>query len=135
MTPDADDRGTRRLAGAESPLARPPAPNSCARTRTLGPVVVIEAYGEIDIATADLLGEHLDAATAGPEPDVLVDLRSVDFFDCSGLRVLCRAETRARERGGRLRLVGVGTGLQRLLRGAGLLERFRPLPRIPGERP
>jgi anti-anti-sigma factor len=135
MTPDADDRGTRRLAGAESPLVRPPAPNSCARTRTLGPLVVIEAYGEIDIATADLLGEHLDAATAGPEPDVLVDLRSVDFFDCSGLRVLCRAETRARERGGRLRLVGVGTCLQRLLRGAGLLERFRPLTRIPGERP
>lgn len=52
--------------------------------------------GEIDLATAGFLSEHLDAATATARPDVLVDLRQVEFFDCSGLRVLCRADTRAR---------------------------------------
>ncbi|WP_419155968.1 STAS domain-containing protein [Streptomyces canus] len=34
---------------------------------------------------------YLDAATATGWPDVLVDLRQVEFFDFSGLRVLCRA--------------------------------------------
>ncbi|MFJ3305326.1 STAS domain-containing protein [Streptomyces sp. NPDC086549] len=123
MTPETEHLGVR------------PLPNRYARTRAVGPVVVVEVYGEIDIATAGLLGEHLDAATAWPEPEVLVDLRSVDFFDCSGLRALCRAEARARERGGRLRLVGDGPRLERLLRGTGLLERFPPLPGVPGERP
>ncbi|MFJ3230885.1 STAS domain-containing protein [Streptomyces sp. NPDC086787] len=119
MTPETDHRGGR------------PQPNRCARSRVAGSVTVVEVLGEIDIATAGLLGEHLDAATACPRPDVLVDLRLVEFFDCSGLRALCRAEARARERGGRLRLVGDGPELERLLRGTGLLRRFPPLPHMP----
>ncbi|MEU6549457.1 anti-sigma factor antagonist [Streptomyces sp. NPDC046915] len=133
MTPEADDLDPRILPEA-------PAANACARTRAGGPFTVVVASGEIDIATAHLLAEHLDAATSGPEPDVLVDLRSVEFFDCSGLRVLCRAESRARERGGRLRLVCEGPLLPRLLRVGGLLGRFPPLPGVPrdgqpGKRP
>jgi anti-sigma B factor antagonist len=94
---------------------------------------VVEVSGEIDMATADLVVEHLDAATAVPEPDVLVDLRPVEFFDCSGLRVLCRAERRARERGGRLRLVSDGPRIDRLLRASGLLGRFPPLRVLPAQ--
>ncbi|MFI6932139.1 STAS domain-containing protein [Streptomyces sp. NPDC050287] len=120
MTPDADDRAFE-----------PPAANPHARTRTSGAFTVVEIAGEIDLATAGLVAEHLDAATAGLEPDVLVDLRGVDFFDCSGLRVLCRADSRARERGGRLRVVLDEPRLRRLLRAAGLWDRFSPLPAIP----
>lgn len=122
MTPDADDRAPE-----------PPAANRHARTRTDGRFTVVEVTGEIDLATTDFLLEHLDAATARPEPDVLVDLTRVEFFDCSGLRLLCRAEARARERGGRLRIVTDGPRMRRLLRGTGLLKRFPPLPAIPGE--
>lgn len=135
MTPDADDRAphpTEDMA-ADSVRSVPPPANAHARTRVCGPFTVVEAVGEIDLATAALLAEHLDAATARPESDVLVDLRRVDFFDCSGLRVLCRAETRARGHGGRLRVVSDAPRIRRLLRGAGLLGRFAPLPRIPGE--
>ncbi|MGW1750696.1 STAS domain-containing protein [Streptomyces sp. NPDC002092] len=122
MTPHADDR-----------TSEPPAPNPHARTRVGSRFTVVVVAGEIDLATAEFLREHLDAATARPVPDVLVDLRQVEFFDCSGLRVLCRAESRARERGGRLRIVSDAPGLRRLLSGAGLLRRFPPLPAIPGE--
>ncbi|MEU9346171.1 STAS domain-containing protein [Streptomyces sp. NPDC048278] len=118
MTPEADDPGL-------------PAANSCARTRHSGSYLVVEVYGEIDIATEELLAEHLLAAAGGAEPDVLVDLRRLGFLDCSGLRVLCRAEARARERGGRLRLVCEGPRIPRLLRASGLLGRFPPLPGIP----
>ncbi|WP_031487105.1 STAS domain-containing protein [Streptomyces bicolor] len=135
MTPDADDRApypTEDLAA--DPLRRvPPPANAHARTRRCGPFTVVEVVGEIDLATAVFVAEHLDAATARPEPDVLVDLRWVDFFDCSGLRVLCRAETRVRERGGRLRIVSDAPRILRLLRGAGLLGRFAPLSGVPGE--
>ncbi|KMS77197.1 anti-anti-sigma factor [Streptomyces viridochromogenes] len=135
MTPDADDRAphpTESMA-ADSSRPVPPPANAHARTRRCGPFTVVEVLGEVDLATAALVAEHLDAATGRPEPDVLVDLRGVDFFDCSGLRVLCRAETRARDRGGRLRVVSDAQRLRRLLRGAGLLGRFPPLPGVPGE--
>ncbi len=122
MTPDADDR-----------TFQPPAANPHARTHRNGVFTVVEVAGEIDLATAGLVAEHLDAATAGLEPDVLVDLRGVDFFDCSGLRVLCRADNRARERGGRLRVVLDEPRLRRLLRATGLWDRFPPLPSIPEE--
>ncbi|MFF7934060.1 anti-sigma factor antagonist [Streptomyces sp. NPDC007940] len=120
MTPESDDRAP------ETPAANP-----YARTRTDGGFTVVEAVGEIDLATAGFLAEHLDAATATDLPDVLVDLRYVEFFDCSGLRVLCRAESRAKERGGRLRLITDGPRLHRLLRASGLWRRFPPLAEIP----
>ncbi|WP_406171246.1 STAS domain-containing protein [Streptomyces canus] len=120
MTPESDDRAPER-----------PAANPYARTRVNGEFTVVEAVGEIDLATAGFLAEHLDAATAADRPDVLVDLRQVEFFDCSGLRVLCRAESRARERGGRLRVVTDAPRLHRLLRACGLWRRFPPLLESP----
>ncbi len=134
MTPEADDRApASEDTAADLHRSGPPTANAHARTRRRGSFVVIEVAGEIDLATAGFLAEHLDAATVRPEADVLVDLRRVDFFDCSGLRVLCRAETRARDRGGRLRIVSDLPRIRRLLRGSGLLRRFPPLPGIPGE--
>jgi len=110
----------------EYPMTQP-----LAHTYVSDGFTVIEVHGEIDMSTADELAAHLDAATAGPEPKVLVDLRQVDFFDCSGLRVLCRAESRAREHGGSLRIVSDTFKMRRLLRAAGLLTRFPPLPEVP----
>ncbi|MFE5812515.1 STAS domain-containing protein [Streptomyces sp. NPDC056479] len=135
MTPDADDRAPRPTEGLAADLFRstPPAANDHARTRRCGAFTVVEVTGEIDLATEVFLAEHLNAATLRPEADVLVDLRRVTFFDCSGLRVLCRAETRARDHGGRLRIVSDAPRIRRLLRGAGLLDRFPILPGIPGE--
>ncbi|WP_327699387.1 STAS domain-containing protein [Streptomyces sp. NBC_00459] len=137
MTPEADDRipgPPERTAPDPSGALTPPA-NPYARTYTNGPFTVVEVSGEIDLATSGFLAEHLDAATSRPGPDVLVDLRRVGFFDCSGLRELCRADTRARERGGRLRLVSDRPRLHRLLSAAVLLHRFPPLARIPEPEP
>ncbi|MFJ2606235.1 anti-sigma factor antagonist [Streptomyces sp. NPDC091279] len=117
----------------DDPVSVPPLANTHARTRSCGAFTVVEAAGEIDLSTADLLAEHLSAATTGPGPDVLVDLRRVSFLDCSGLRVLCRAESRARERQGRLRLVSTDPRVRRLLGGVGLSHRFPLLPGVPGE--
>ncbi|MET8978407.1 STAS domain-containing protein [Streptomyces sp. NPDC004539] len=111
----------------------PPA-NAYARTRSSGRFTVVEVTGEIDMATEGSLTEHLDAATSGEAPDVLVDLGRVEFLDCSGLRALCRAEERARTRGGRLRLACVPFAVRRLLVAARLTDRFPPLAELPGER-
>lgn len=134
MHPEAHDRAAPPPEAAAAGSG--PAANPYARTRRIGPFTVIEVSGEIDIASAGFVAEHLTAATTGgAEPDVLVDLRRVTFFDCSGLRVLCRAEATAKARGGRLRLVSDRPRMRRLLRAARLLGRFPPLPDLPPEAP
>ncbi|WP_200301448.1 STAS domain-containing protein [Streptomyces adelaidensis] len=132
MTPEAHDRAAPPPEGGAAAGAGPAAANPYARTRRTGAFTVVEVSGEIDMASAGFVAEHLTAATTGAAaPDVLVDLRRVTFFDCSGLRVLCRAEATAQARGGRLRLVSDQHRIHRLLRAARLLGRFPPLPDLP----
>ncbi|MCX4238111.1 STAS domain-containing protein [Streptomyces ortus] len=135
--PPQGGTGEPGLAGAAEPGAdgaprfRAPPANPYAHSYEGPGFVVVEVLGEIDMATAGALEEHLDALTSDGVPRIVVDLRAVEFFDCSGLRVLCRAERRARERGGTLRLVCDQPRVHRLLRACGLLGRFPPLTELP----
>ncbi|WP_369230044.1 STAS domain-containing protein [Streptomyces sp. R21] len=130
MQPEPQDRADDLPEGTAG-ASGSPAPNPYAHSYVHGRFIVVEVSGEIDMATAGSLAEHLQAAAGQPAPDLLVDLRQVAFFDGSGLRVLCRADSRARERGGRLRIVSDRPRIHRLLRAAGLLSRFPPLPDLP----
>jgi anti-sigma B factor antagonist len=79
--------------------------DGCVRVRETHGGPVVELHGEIDIATTSLVTAHLDAATRGRRPSVVIDLRAVTFIDCAGLGPISRAARRARERGGLLSLV------------------------------
>ncbi|MEU2287720.1 STAS domain-containing protein [Streptomyces sp. NPDC013178] len=91
---------------------------------TVGETTVVELHGEIDIFTAPPLAARLEALTAGPHPDLVLDLRSMAFIDCTGLGVLCRARNRAEAQYGRLRLVTDSAGFRRILRSVGLAGVF-----------
>lgn len=99
--------------------------------RVVGGATVVTLQGEIDILTAPPLAARLDALTAGPRPDLLLDLRPVSFIDCAGLGVLCRARNRTRARHGRLRLVTDSTHLLWLLNRTGLAGLFDVHPGWP----
>ncbi|MFD5257529.1 STAS domain-containing protein [Streptomyces bobili] len=92
--------------------------------RSVGDTTVLAVRGEIDIAAAPLLTARLDALTAAPSPDVVVDLRATSFIDCAGLRVLCRARSRAEELDGRLRLLTADPRFRWILRHTGLADAF-----------
>lgn len=98
------------------------------RERVVGRDTVVELYGEIDILTAPPVSAHLDVLTAGPRPELVLDLRPVTFIDCRGLAVLCRARARVLNRGGRLRLVISGPRIPWLLRRTGLGQAFDVYP-------
>lgn len=100
------------------------------RARVVGSTTVVRLCGEIDILTATPLSVRLDALTAGPSPELVLDLRSVTFIDCSGLAALCRARKRTRIRGGRLRLVTGSPSILRLLRLTDLARAFEVYPRL-----
>ncbi|MEV0738248.1 STAS domain-containing protein [Streptomyces sp. NPDC050549] len=92
--------------------------------RVIAGTTVVELHGEIDLLTGQPLSARLDALTAGPCPDLVLDLRAVSFIDCAGLGVLCRARNRTAARGGRLRLVTGRTGFLRILHHARLGDAF-----------
>jgi anti-anti-sigma factor len=107
-------------------------PAPCHTERVVGgTTAVVEVRGEIDILTASPLSARLDALTAGPCPDLVLDLRPMTFIDCSGLRLLCRARNRVLARQGRLRLVADSGRLLRILRPTLLAGVFEILPDLP----
>jgi anti-anti-sigma factor len=81
---------------------------------------VLEFHGEIDIAAAVEILPVLDRVTTRPGVRLVIDLRRVDFFDCSGLRLLYRAQARTAEQGGELRLVCTHPLTLRIMRVTGL---------------
>ncbi|MGW5650736.1 anti-sigma factor antagonist [Streptomyces humi] len=88
---------------------------------------VLEFRGEIDIAAATEIAPYLDRVTARNGSRVVIDLRHVEFFDCSGLRLLYRARSRVLERGGQLRLVCTHPLTLRVLKVTGLSGLLPPL--------
>ncbi|MEV6807409.1 anti-sigma factor antagonist [Streptomyces sp. NPDC017248] len=89
---------------------------------------VLEFRGEIDLVAAEEIGPVLDRITAGTGVRAVIDLRQVEFFDCSGLRLLYRAHARVRERGGRLHLVCTRPLTLRVFRVTGLARLLPPQP-------
>jgi anti-anti-sigma factor len=96
-------------------------------TQQVSGATVIEFHGEIDIAAAQQILPDLDAATAAPGQTVVIDLTPAEFFDAYGLRLLCHAERRVRERGGWLLLACPHPMTLRILHAGRLIGRFTPL--------
>ena len=57
--------------------------------------VVIGVSGELDLASSPALEHELEQGAAAQAELVIVDLRSLEFMDSTGLSVLVRAHQRA----------------------------------------
>ena len=71
--------------------------------------------GELDLATAPELDEHLMRVEQDGVRAVLLDLRDLTFVDSTGLRTFLGAQRRAEENGHRLALIGANDQLRKLL--------------------
>ncbi|MFI1561941.1 anti-sigma factor antagonist [Streptomyces sp. NPDC020490] len=91
---------------------------------------VLEFHGEIDIAAAAEIAPHLDRLTTRSGVRLVIDLRHIEFFDCSGLRLLYRARSQVLDRGGELRLVCAHALTLRVLRVTGLSRLLPPHPTL-----
>ncbi|CAL9649779.1 STAS domain-containing protein [Streptomyces sp. enrichment culture] len=97
---------------------------------TVGGTTVVTLHGDIDLLAVPALNARLDRLTAVGRPDLVIDLSAVDFIDCSGIGVLCRAWKRALARHGRLRLVCDSPRFLRILRQVRLDDVFDVRPRL-----
>ncbi|MBD0420154.1 anti-sigma factor antagonist [Streptomyces sp. TRM S81-3] len=91
---------------------------------------VLEFRGEIDIASAAEIAPHLDRETGRPGARIVIDLRRIEFFDCSGLRLLYRARHQVLEQGGQVHLVCTHPLTLRMLRITGLAGMLPPRPTL-----
>jgi anti-sigma B factor antagonist len=91
---------------------------------------VLEFRGEIDIVAAMEIVPYLDRATGRPGARIVIDLRQVEFFDCSGLRLLYRARQRVLDQDGQLHLVCAHPLTLRVLRVTGLSRLLPPRPTL-----
>ena len=89
-----------------------------------GPVPVVSVVGEIDVATAPQLRDHLQARVASGSSTVAVNLLDVTFLDSTALGVLVGALKRCREAGGDLRLVIAEPRILKVFEITGLTEVF-----------
>lgn len=99
--------------------------------RADGASTLVTLGGEVDVLTAPGVSAALDALTGADRPDIVVDLRPVEFIDCSGLSALVRARRRAEEHAGRVRLVCRDEFTMRTLRATRLTQCFTILPDWP----
>jgi len=67
--------------------------------------VTLALRGELDISSAPQVEDALGKLEAAHPPVLVIDLRSLDFMDSTGLRTVVSADARAREQGRRLAVV------------------------------
>ncbi|MET8459098.1 anti-sigma factor antagonist [Streptomyces parvulus] len=91
---------------------------------------VLEFRGEIDIASASRIEPRLDRETRRPDALVVLDLGGIEFFDCSGLRLLHRARRQVLAGGGQVHLVCAHPLTLRMLRITGLSRLLPPRPTL-----
>jgi anti-sigma B factor antagonist len=85
------------------------------RAGEAGGDVQIEAGGELDLATLDVLRKALDGALEAGLGDVEVELSEMTFCDATGLSLLLTAQRKLSAAGRTLRLVNPTPGMLRLL--------------------
>ena len=70
-----------------------------AETHTTGRVTTVTVSGELDLVSSPTLEAELERATGSDCDVVVVDLRTLDFMDSTGLHVLFKGYQRAQESG------------------------------------
>lgn len=100
-------------------------------TRGSSPIRVVEAAGEVDLLTAQVLADCIVACLAdGTPPIVVVDLRRVHLLTSAGLTVLAAAAQHAHAQDTSLRLVVTTPPVHRALSATGLDHKLAIYPAL-----
>jgi anti-sigma B factor antagonist len=108
-----------------------PAQFSCLRSDG-NRVVQVAVAGELDIATVPELDQVLSDAEARA-PLVVLDLRALEFIDCSGANLMLAVDRRIRQAGGRFVVVRGAACVERLFALIGIDRQLELIDRPPSQ--
>jgi anti-sigma B factor antagonist len=93
--------------------------------RSLGQVKVIKLRGRLNLGDAvDRLRETLDDLIGGGDTRILLELSEVPWIDSSGIGLLVKALTSAKQRGGSMKLLNPSKFTLQTLKMIALLDVF-----------
>jgi anti-sigma B factor antagonist len=95
-----------------------------------GGMLRIAVSGEVDVATAPTLREHLYGAVDRSKEVVIVDLLGVTFIDSTALGVLIGAQERSDEHGTLLRIILKEARIIKIFEITGLTDLFSIFPTV-----
>ena len=101
------------------PQLQPPDSFYCERGR-VGETAWVRPVGELDLDTVPLLEDALAAVRAQGGERLVLDLRRLTFMDSTGLRLVIRWDTAAREEGFEFAIVPGSDVVQRVIRLTGM---------------
>lgn len=85
-------------------------------------IVTIAPAGEVDLVTAPLIADHLEAIAAGDIGHLVLDLEGVTFMDSNGVALLLGAWRRAAREGWTLTIAHTPKPVAEVLTTCGLLD-------------
>jgi anti-anti-sigma factor len=98
---------------------QPPEPFRCEVTRH-GEKTWLHVAGELDLDSCEHVEQELADLRAGGSRDLVLDLRGLTFMDSTGLRLVIRWHTAARENGFGFAIVRGAEVVQRVFRLTGM---------------
>ncbi|WP_018252630.1 STAS domain-containing protein [Salinispora mooreana] len=99
-------------------------------TQQRGEVAVVSVAGELDLATAPRLQEHITDLLDRGRSRLVFDLTRVSFCDSTGLATFIHAKNCCDEAGGSVRLAAPQRDVLRILEVCGLSEVLRTYPTV-----
>lgn len=95
-----------------------------------GQALVISLDGSLDAMTAEQVQRSISARLDAGHPQIILDLRRVDFMSSSGVRLILETLKKSRGLGGDLSLAGAQPGVHRTLELSGLLRVLKSTPTV-----
>lgn len=110
---------------------QPPESFRCETGRN-GDSLWVRPIGELDLDTAPQLNDELTTARTGGAGRIVLDMRALTFMDSTGLRLVIRWDTDARQDGFQFAIVPGPEVVQRVFRLTGMDEHL-PVAEPPAE--
>ena len=124
---DAINPGTARRGESKSDTASRLGASCYLETERVGNAAYLVLIGELDLSCAKRFREALAESVADEPEDLVLDMRSVTFIDSTGVALLLKADTLAREEGFRLHIVRSSTEIVQAMFEASGIDRLLPL--------
>jgi anti-sigma B factor antagonist len=84
-----------------------------------GKLLLINASGRLDTASAPSFDAQLEPLLTQPHPNIMLDLTAVSYMCSAGLRSISQLMRHAKEHGGRLGLVGTPPNIMEVIKISG----------------